>query len=123
MKLEAANTEVANEPPRLAGARLALGRIDAGERDQHVAVRGGLLRDFLVRIAAVTGLALGIDRKDHRADLALAIVARGLFDGGAIVRLIEIDRHRGLKLVVAVVGMRAARFLRMRMDIDGHQLI
>jgi hypothetical protein len=40
-----------------------------------------------------------------------------------MVRLIEINGHRRLQLVVAVVGMRTARLLRMGMNIDGHQLV
>ena len=123
MKLEAADAEVADQAARLARARLALRRIDAGERDHHVAVGGGLLRDLLVGIAAVAGLALGIDREDHRADLALAIIARGLLDGRTVVGLVEIDRHRRLQLVVAVIRMGAARLLGMGVDVDRHQLV
>src|SRR5437879_5018092 len=91
MKLKAADAEVADQPPRLPRPALALGRIDAGEWDQDIAVGGGLFGDFFVRVTAITGLALGIDRKDHSPDLAFAIVARGFFDGRPIVWLIEID--------------------------------
>jgi hypothetical protein len=33
--------------------------------------------------------------------------------------LIEIDRHRGLQIVISVVGMGAARLLGVGMDVDG----
>ena len=123
MKLEATHAELADEPARLPRSGLALGRINAGEGDQDVAVGGGFLGDLFIRIAAVAGFALGIDRKDHRADLALAIVGRGLFDGWAIVRLIEVDRHLRLEIIVPVIRMRAARFLGMSVNIDCDQLI
>ncbi len=123
MKLEPADAEIADQAARLAGAGLALRRVDAGERDQHIAIGGGLLGDLLIGVAAVAGLALGIDREDHRADLALAVIARGVLDGRAIVGLVEINRHLRLQLVVAVVGMRAARLLGVGVDIDRHQFV
>ena len=46
---------------QLAGAGAALGRVDAGERDEHVRVLGGALGDLLVRDRRVTGVGLHID--------------------------------------------------------------
>ena len=123
MKLEPADAEIADQAARLAGAGLALRGVDARERDQHVAVSGSLLGDLLIGVAAVAGLALGIDREDHRADLAFAVVARRLLDGRAIVGLVEINRHLRLQLVVAVVGMRSARLLGVGVDIDRDEFV
>ena len=123
VELEAADAEVLDQPPRLARAHLALGRVDAGERDQDVAVLRGELGHLLVVVAPEAGLALGVDRKDHRADLALAEIGGGLRDGRRMLeRRLEIGMHAGLEVVIAVVGVGAARLLGMGVDVDGGKL-
>ena len=74
MKLEAANHAVLDQATRFAHAHLALVRIDAGERDHHVAVLARRVRHFLVRNALGADLEFRIDREHDEADLALAVV-------------------------------------------------
>ena len=82
MQLEAANAKLANEPPRFTRTGLAFGGIDAGEGNEHVAVGGRLLGTSSFGVAAVAGLAFGIDRKNHRADFAFAIIGSSFLDRG-----------------------------------------
>lgn len=124
MEFEALDAVIGNQAARLADAELALVRIDRGERDQHVGVLACQLDHLVIAVAAEAGLALGIDRKDHRGDLALAVIGRGLRHGRRVlVRRLEIFRHLGLEVVIAVVAMAAARLLGMGMNIDGDQFV
>src|ERR1700733_1726884 len=119
MKLEALHVKLVDEPTRLAGAQLALVRIDRCERDQDVAVFRRELRDLLVLVTPVAGLAFGVDGKDHGCDILLAKMRRGFRNGRWMLpRRAEIFRHRALKFVVAVIGMAAAWLFRMGVDID-----
>src|SRR5690606_18188576 len=112
------HTEMLHQTARLAGPDLALGGIDAGKRDQHIAVLGGKLGHFLVVVAAIARLALGIDREDDGCHVELAVVFRRFRAGGRMLKgRLEIGRHTGLKVVIAIVSMRAARLLRMGMKI------
>ena len=58
MELEAADDAVRDQPARLAHAHLALVRIDARERDHHVAVLACGIGDFFVRDALGADLVL-----------------------------------------------------------------
>ena len=105
-------------PPRLAGAHLALGRVNTGERDQDIAVLRGNFGHFLVFIAAKPGLALRIDGKYHRRDILFAVMRGGLLDGWRMApRRAEIFGHRGLQIVIAVIAMTTARLLGMGVNI------
>ena len=123
VKLEAADAELADEPARLAGADLALGRVDAGERDQHVAVRR---RPFPPPLRSDSGDSRS--RARHRPErsprrcCARGNSARSL-DRRRDCSAIEIDRHRGLQIVIAVVRMGAAGLLRMGVDVDRDQVV
>lgn len=127
VELEALDAELAHQTACLARAHLALGRIDRGERDHDVAILGGDLRHFLVLVAAKARLAFGIDRKDHTADPAFAIIGRRLFHGRQHAfragRVLEIFRHSGLKLVIAVIAVAAAGLFRMGVHVEGDQVI
>ena len=120
MELEALDAEIGDEPAGFAGAHLALGRVDGGERDQDVVVRGRDLGHLLVLVAAVTGLALGIDREDNGGDVLLPVMGGGLLDRGRVLpRGAEVFGHGRLEVVVAVVRVAAARLLGVGMDVDG----
>ncbi len=119
MKLEALNAELLDEPARLARPQLALVRIDGCERNQDIAVFRRELRDLLVLVTPVAGLAFGVHGKDHGCDILLAKVRRRFRNGRRMSpRRAEIFRHRALKFVVAVIGMAAAWLFRMRVDVD-----
>jgi hypothetical protein len=119
VELESLNPELIDETARLPGAHPALVRIDRGKWDQHVTVLRGDLGHFLVPVTAISGLAFGIDRKDDRGDILRAIVRGRL---GNRRRMLpwraEVFRHRALQIVVTVIGMAAARLLRMGVDVD-----
>src|SRR6266478_7862256 len=75
-------------------AELALVRIDADERDQHVGIFSGYFQHLVIAVAAESGLALGVDRKNHRRDLLGAIVGRGFRHGRRmLVRRLEVLGH------------------------------
>ena len=70
-----------------------------------------------------TGLALGIDGKDHRGDVLLAVMGGSLGDGRRMrPRSAEVFRHRALQLVVTVVGVATARLFGVGVDVDGADL-
>ena len=120
MELEPLNPIVLDQVPRLSRAQFALGRVDRGEGDQNVGMLGRQFRHFLVLVAAIAGLALGIDGEDHRRDVLLAVMRRRLLDGGRMLpRRAKVLGHRGLQIVVAVVGMAAAGLFRVGVEIDG----
>jgi microcompartment protein CcmK/EutM len=119
VELEALDAVVLHQVKRLAGTELALVRIDRGERNQDIAFLGAGLGNLVVVVAAKSGFALRIDRKDHRCDVHLAIVRRGFGNGRRMLPgRSEILRHRALQIVIAVVGMAAAGLLGMGMRVD-----
>ena len=124
MELEAFDAEFLDQPARLANAKLALVRIDADEGDQDVGIVGGDLQHLVIVVAAESGLALGVDRKDHRGDFLGAIIGRGFRNGRRmLVRRLEILGHLRLEVDIAVVAMHAAGLFRVGMDVDGHEVI
>ena len=124
MEFEALDAKFLDQPARLANAELALVRIDADERDQHVGIVSGDFQHLVIAVAAESGLALGIDRKDHRGDFLGAVIGRGLrHRRRMLVRRLEIFGHLRLEVVIAVVGMHAARLFRMGVDIDRHEIV
>jgi hypothetical protein len=124
MELESTDAKIADQSPRLAGAGLSLGGVDAGKRNQHVIVLGRKRRHLLVGIAAKPGLAFGVDRKDHRRNTAAAIVGRRLRHGRRMIkRRLKIGSHGRLEIVIAIVRMGAARFLRMGVKVDGDEVL
>jgi hypothetical protein len=109
---------------RLANAELALVRIDADERDQHVQLIGGDFQHFVIVVAAESGLALGIDREDHRRDFLGAVIGRGFrHRRRMLVRRLEILGHLRLEVVIAVVAMHAAGLFGMGVDVDRHDVL
>ena len=85
---------------------------------------GRLLGHLLVGVAPKAGLALGIDGEDDGADLAGAVVGGRLVHGRRVlVGRAEVLRHGGLEIVVAVVGVRAARLLGVGVHVDGDELV
>ena len=119
MEFEAPDAVFLDQLPRLADPELALVRIDADERDQHVGVLGGGLQHLVIVVAAESGLALGVDREDHRGDFLGAVVGRGFrHRRRMLVRRLEIFGHLRLEVVIAVVGMHAARLFGMGVDVD-----
>jgi hypothetical protein len=110
---------VLHQPSRLAGTELALVRSIEANGIRISSFLGAGLGNLVVVVAAVAGLALRIDRKDHRGDVLLAIVRRGFGNGRRMLPgRAEIFRHRALQIVIAVVGMAAAGLLGMGMCVD-----
>jgi hypothetical protein len=119
MKLEAANAEVADESSRLASPHLPLCWIDARKWNQNVTVIRHQLRHLLIIVAPEPRLALGVHREDHGADLALAKIGGCFWDRRRMFELrLEIGVHTGLEGVISIVGVRATRFFRVRVNID-----
>jgi hypothetical protein len=118
VELEPADAALGHEAADLARSGAAAGRVDARERDQHVGVRGGRLRDLLVGDRRPAGRRLVVDPEHDGGHAALAIVGgdvggRGQALAGPEVaprRLAQRRRHR-------VVPAR--RHLGMRVDVDG----
>jgi hypothetical protein len=122
MELEAFDAVFLDQLARLAGAHLALVRVDAGEGDHHVAVFRGGLGDFLVGDAAIADVRLGIDGEHHQADLALAVIGDGLVDGRP-VRVLEVLVGRALVgLEPGVLGLAAGNF-GVGVGVDGDQFV
>jgi hypothetical protein len=104
---------------RFAHPQLALVRIDADKGYQHVGIFSGNFQHLVVVVAAEPGLALGIDRKNHRSDFLGAIVGRGFrYRRRMLVRRLEVLGHLRLEVVVTVVAMHAAGLFRMGVDVD-----
>src|SRR6185503_6358170 len=102
----------------------ALMRVDADERDQHVGILRGQLKHFVIVVAAKSGLALGIDRKDHRSDLPGAVIGRSLrHSRWVLVGALEILGHLSLEIVLAVVAMHAAGLFGVGVDVDRHGVV
>ena len=97
MELEAADAVPFDQPLRGADTVGAAGRIDRGERDQHVGVRGGDLGDLLVRDRWGACDRLAVDAEDHGREVALAVV-----DGNVLRRrqaiALEVLRGAGAEL-------------------------
>ena len=123
VKLEPLDTEFAHQTPRLAHAHLALPGVDGGEGNEDVGILRSDLGDFLVLVTAVSRLPLRIDGEDHGGDVLFAVMSGGFRHGWRMLpRRAEIFRHRGLQVVIAVIRVAAARFLRMGVDVDGADL-
>lgn len=96
---------------------LLSGERRVGVGDPHLREVHG---DLLVGVAPVSGLALGIDREDHRGDVLHAVMPGGLGHCGRMApRGVEIAGHGGLEVVLPVIGVTAAGFLRMGANVDG----
>ena len=93
-----ADAEIANKTPRLLGARGPLCRVDAAKRHHDIAVLSRGLGHFLVGKAPEAASAFRINRKNHAADVALAIIARDL-------------RHRQLGLFLTEIGAQRLALL------------
>jgi hypothetical protein len=114
---------LADEPASLHHRALAAVRVDADERDQHVAISGGDLEHLVVADGHLAGVRLVVDAEDDRRHPALAIV------GGHILRVrpaelgVKVPRggveHRGRDRVRGV----AARELRMSVDVYRDNLV
>src|SRR5690606_31707377 len=78
MELEALDAEVLDQTPRLAHAVAAARRIDARERNHHVRMLGGELRDLLVRDGLLAPRALAVDREHDAGHAPLAVILRDL---------------------------------------------
>jgi len=122
MKLEALDSEVADQPPRFLCARRSLGRIDRAESHHDVVVLGGCLGDFLIGKTSEPALAFGIHRKNHAADLALAVVVRDLLHRQFFALLAEVFAHRFALLEFFRVG-KLLRRMRMRMNVNRNKPI
>ena len=72
-----------SESSRFAAANAggAARRVDARERDQHVGVRGGRLRDLLVGDRRRARDRLAVDAEDDRDHVPLAVVGGHVIDG------------------------------------------
>ncbi len=120
MELEPANAVILHQAARLTHPHLSLPRVDRGKGDQNIAVGGGDFGHFFICIAAISGFTLGIDGKNNSGDILRTIMScrffnrRRMLPGGT-----EIFRHRGLQLIIAVIGMIATWLLGMGMDING----
>jgi hypothetical protein len=118
------NPRTPHQAARLPRPRLALRGIDRSERNHHVGVLGRDARHLLVRVAPESRLALGIDGKDDATDPARPVMVRRFLHGRQmVVAALEIFRHRGLELVVAVVPRTAARLLGMGMNVERDQFV
>ena len=124
MEFEAPDAIFLDQLACLAHPELALVRVDADERNQHVGILGGDLQHLVVAVAAESGLALGVDRKDHRGDFPRAIVGRSFRNGRRmLVRRLEILGHLRLEIIIAVVAMHAARLLGVGMNVDRDHVV
>ena len=122
MEFEALDPEVADQPPCLARAHAPFRRIDAGECDHHVAVLGRELGDLLVGDSLLAARPLAVDREDHAADIARAIIGRDLRYGGPIRGSLEVFGH-GLGSGLPKLIHRLARgYLRMGVNINRSKL-
>ena len=84
---------------------------------------GGDFQHLVIVVAAESGLALGIDREDHRRDFLGAIIGRGFrHRRRMLVRRLEILGHLRLEIVIAVVAMHAAGLFGMGVDVDRHDV-
>ncbi|OIQ67628.1 hypothetical protein GALL_507930 [mine drainage metagenome] len=123
MEFEALDAEFLDQLPRLANAKLAFMRIDAGEGYQHIGIFGGDLEHLVIIVAAETGFPFGVDRKDHRGDLLGAVVGRGLLHSRRMfVRRLEVLGHLRLEVVIAVVTVHPAGLFGMGVDVDCHDV-
>ena len=122
MELEALDDAGLDQIARLAHAHLALVRIDGRERHHDVAVLGRGVGDLLVRDAPGADLELAVDREHDEADLALAVVRDGLGDRRPLADLEVFARRLVVRLPDLVVRL-AAGHLRMRVHIDGDQIV
>src|SRR5262245_52048363 len=120
MELEPLDAEIAHQAARLLGAGATLGWIDRGERDHDIAVLVGDAGDLLVRVAAVTALLLAVDREDHAADLALAIIVGDRRRRELLALVAEIGPHR-LALGALIRIERLARRMGVGVDVDRDQ--
>ncbi len=94
-------------------------RIDADKRNQHVGIFRGNFQHLVIVVAAESRLALGVDREDHRGDFLGSVIGRGFRNRRRmLVRRLEVVGHLRLKIVVAIVGMHAAGFFGMGVDVD-----
>src|SRR2546428_11874593 len=78
VKFEATYPKVLDEATGLACAHLALGRVDAGEGDEHIRVLSRDLGHLLIGHPDLPGRGLHVDREDDTGHLALSIVGRDL---------------------------------------------
>ena len=123
MELETLDAELAHQTPRLPHAHLALPGVNGGEGDEDIGVFSRDLRDFLVLVTAVSRLPLRIDGEDHGGDVLFAVMSGGFRHGWRMLpRRAEIFRHRGLEVVITVIRVATAGFLRMGVDVDGADL-
>ena len=101
MELEAADSVGGDQPPRPADRLIPGQRVDRAERDQHVGVGGGPVRDLLAGQRLVAGLRRGVDGEHHGRELALPVVVRDLLDRRRPVGVrLEVLRGSGQQLVV-----------------------
>ena len=78
----------------LANAELALVRVDAAERDQHVGVRGCGVEHLVVSDPTAPHPGLVVDGEDHRQHVALAVVVGDLLRGRLRRMPTEVPRGR-----------------------------
>src|SRR2546423_5777654 len=121
MELEAAHAIVLDQPPRLRDAFGAAMRIDARERDRHVAVLVRELGDLLVGDLVLAAF-LRIDGEDDEAHLELAVHLRHLRHRLVLRLVAEIAPHRLLRLGALVVDVQR-RLPGVRMDVDRDELV
>jgi hypothetical protein len=98
-------------------------RIDADEGDQHIEIFGSDFQHLVIVVAAESGLAFGVDRKDDGRDFLGAVVGRGFrYRRRMLVRRLEVIGHLRLEVVIAVVTMHAAGLFGMGMNVDSHDV-
>ena len=78
MELEPAHSEFADQPLGLLDRPGPGQRIDRSERDQHVVVPRGALRDLLAAVGRVAQVGAGVDREHDRRKIQCPVVVGDL---------------------------------------------
>jgi hypothetical protein len=119
MEFEAFDAVFLDQLARFAHPQLALVRIDADKGYQHIGIFGGDFQHLVIVVAAESGFALGVDRKNYRSDFLGAIIGGGFRNRRwMLVRRLKVFGHLRLEVVVAVVAMHAAGLFRVGVDVD-----
>ena len=122
MKLESLDDAGLDQIASLSHAHAALVRIDRRERQHDVAVLGRSVGNLLVGYAPGADFKFAVDREHDEADLALTVVCDGLGDRRPLANLEVFARRFVVRLPDLIVRLTAGH-LRMRMHIDGDQIV
>ena len=103
-------------------AHLALVRVDAGERDHHVAVVAGGFGDLFVGDATAAQLRFAVHREHDQTDLLFTVKGHGLFNRRTPVGAEIFVCSAVVFLAVVVKGVPATHF-GVGVDVDGDQVL